>query len=182
MTLVRQVTIPEFQRFLARMVPDVTRALVRGLRAGALILQRTVVIEIGQTSPRPAVDTGELRNSVQYVQRPDGAAVTVDAPHAAAIENGTRPFTPPLQPLIDWVRRKGIGRMEGPAPRRGRRRWRSAQEASVINTARAIQMTIAKRGIAPRHYFARGWARALPLILAEADRELATLGYGRIRR
>lgn len=51
----------------------------------------------------------ELAESLHVV---DGAAgnsdVVADAPHAAAVENGSRPHTPPLAPLIAWVALRGV--------------------------------------------------------------------------
>lgn len=160
----RRVTIPEFQRILANLVPEIEKAMIKGLRSGALQLHRVVVSEIDAAQPFPAVDTGELRNSVDTELVRDGAIVSVKAPHAAIIEYGTRPFWPPLSPLIRWVERKRLG---------------TPEEAEGI--ARAIQRKIAKVGIAPRHYFAAAWARALPMIQTEVLRELAGLGYGHVR-
>jgi len=34
--------------------------------------------------------------------------IVVDAPHAAAIERGSRPHTPPLAPLVAWVKLRGM--------------------------------------------------------------------------
>jgi hypothetical protein len=57
---------------------------------------------IAQAAP---VDVGSLKSSVRVERDGDSWQIVVDAPHAAAVEVGTRPHTPPLQPLIDWVRR-----------------------------------------------------------------------------
>lgn len=37
-----------------------------------------------------------------------GSTIVVDAPHAAAVEMGSRPHTPPLEPLIKWVKLRGM--------------------------------------------------------------------------
>ena len=37
-----------------------------------------------------------------------GYRVFVDAPHARHVEYGTRPHTPPFQPLLDWAVAKGF--------------------------------------------------------------------------
>ena len=47
---------------------------------------------------------GELRDSVAGKPTEKGARIDADAPHAAAVEVGSRPHTPPLEPLIAWVR------------------------------------------------------------------------------
>lgn len=48
------------------------------------------------------VDTGELRDSVTVQDTPGGAAVTVGAPHAAAVEYGTG--TTPPRPVVRRAR------------------------------------------------------------------------------
>lgn len=180
---VHVVSITQFQRILVQMTPKIRDACIRGLRSGALILHRTVVIEIGQSTPYPAVDTGELRNSVDTEFTDQGAIVDVKAPHAAVMEHGARPFRPPLAPLIEWVKRKGLARGSlGTKPRgTSREVWRSREEAEAVRIARAVQRKIAKDGIAPRHYFAKAVVRANPMIRAEVDLELARLGYGTVR-
>src|ERR1700723_2746681 len=34
--------------------------------------------------------------------------IVLDAPHACAVEEGSRPHTPPLEPLIAWVKLRGM--------------------------------------------------------------------------
>lgn len=56
----------------------------------------------------------ELADSlaVEYAEELDDggfqATVRADAPHAAAVEEGSRPHTPPLEPLIKWVKLRGM--------------------------------------------------------------------------
>lgn len=57
---------------------------------------------------------GELRSSVHVVGRGVDAAIVIDAPHAAAVENGSRPHWAPLVALIKWVKLRG---MQGMAAR-----------------------------------------------------------------
>lgn len=73
----------------------------------------------------------------------------VDAPHAAAVEVGSRPHTPPLDPLVAWVVLK-ITQMG------------SGEEARRI--ARAIQIKISKVGTRP-HWFVRSSLPAIRLAL-----------------
>ncbi len=50
---------------------------------------------------------GELRQGIHVLNiSADGSAVGIKAPYAAAIQNGTKPFYPPIEPLKKWVRRK----------------------------------------------------------------------------
>lgn len=52
---------------------------------------------------------GELAASIHVEDgTPGNSSVVADAPHAAAVEVGSRPHTPPLGPLIAWVQLRGI--------------------------------------------------------------------------
>ncbi len=51
---------------------------------------------------------GELAESIHFGEALNGAYVIADAPHAEAVEVGSRPHTPPLAPIIAWVRLRGI--------------------------------------------------------------------------
>src|SRR4051812_27825637 len=53
---------------------------------------------------------GELRASVHA----DGTRVVVDAPHAAAVERGSRPHWMPLEPLLEWVKLRGFQGLASP--------------------------------------------------------------------
>lgn len=57
-----------------------------------------------------AIDTGELLNSGHVVETENGYQVVYDAVHAATVEFGRAAGSrmPPLDPIIKWVRRKGI--------------------------------------------------------------------------
>ena len=139
-------TIP-LSAFIVRMATlggDVEAAVINGLQEAGMRLHGFVVDEIDHAAPHPAVDRGELRNSVEVVMTPKGCTVTVKAPHAAIIEDGTRPFRPPFQPIFEWVVRKGL--FPDPPYTQRDLAW------MIINH-------IAKVGIAPRHYMAKAFAR-----------------------
>jgi hypothetical protein len=140
---------------------------------------RDTAHEVAQNVP---IAFGELRHSVHAEvmgQFPfiRGAKVIADAPHAAAVEVGSRPHWMPLAPLVKWVKLRG---MQGLNKRGG---VRSANRRANGNTtaehafriasqikslerhgtnqvddaekiARAIQAVIAKRGTKP-HFFMR---------------------------
>lgn len=140
----RKVTVPEFARKVRDLGGDMKTAVQMGMVKAAQRLEGYVVQEIDAAQPYPAVDRGTLRNSVETRTTAKGTiTVAITAPHAPYIEDGTRPFWPPLQPLIDWVRRKGLADGEG----------------EVVSIARAVQHTIATRGIQPRHYMRKAFAR-----------------------
>jgi hypothetical protein len=154
--MARTVTLSEFHRKILKLVPELEGAVVRGLKSSALRLEGLVTEEIDTAKPFPAVDRGELRQSVGHEFFEDGAEVAVSAPHAAHIEHGTRPHWPPFQPILEWAQRKGIS--EDP-----------------YGFAKAVQKKISEEGIAPRHYFKKAWDRVQPVIGQEIDRELAAL-------
>lgn len=150
------VSLDDFPRILDGLPEKFTNAAILGLRSAALRLEGFAVEEITSAEPRPAVATGELSRSVVTTNVDDGAIVRIDAPYAAAMEEGTRPHFPPLQPLEDWVVVKGIAR----------------DPASVKRIAYAIALKIARDGIAPRHFFAKAVRRVEPLIPVEIAREM----------
>jgi hypothetical protein len=63
---------------------------------------------VGIVKRQVPVAFGDLRESVEAKNTERGAAIVVDAPHAAAVEVGSRPHTPPLEPLEAWVRLRGM--------------------------------------------------------------------------
>lgn len=77
------------------------RRLERELRRAA----KRGVTAVKQNVP---VAFGELRESVHSEPVDGGAQIIVDAPHAAAVNNGARPHWMPLEPLIRWVKLRGM--------------------------------------------------------------------------
>ena len=51
------------------------------------------------------IDTGLYAQSWDTQMEQDGITLGNHAPHAPIIENGARPFTPPLGPLLAWAKR-----------------------------------------------------------------------------
>jgi hypothetical protein len=155
----RNITLTDFERRVTRFVPEIRRAYVRALQSAALRLNGIVVQEIDTATPHPAVSSGELRGSVDTELVEDGGIVSVSAPHAPMMEYGTRPFTPPLDPLVRWVVRKKL----------------AGSPAEARQIARAIQRKIARDGIAPRGYMAKAFARLPPILRAEIITELSRM-------
>ena len=67
-----------------------------------------IAIELSNELKEEApVSSGQLRQSITIVNRRKGRiTVGVQAKYAMAIQNGTKAFTPPLEPLKTWGRRK----------------------------------------------------------------------------
>lgn len=157
-----RVTLPRFAQALARMGPELERAVIVSLQSSATDLDGRVLQEIDNADPFPAVDRGELRNSRDVDNTARGAVVAVKAPHAAIIEDGTRPFFPPIAPLAAWAKRKGLAT--------------SDEEARSIGFL--IARKISKDGIAPRHYFAKAFRRFVQsgVVIQHLRRELHRIG------
>jgi len=143
---------------------------------------------VGIVKRRVPVAYGELREAVHAEQRAAGAAVVVDAPHAAPVETGSRPHTPPLAPLVAWVKLRGaqgllsprqIGRLPGrttaahavtvAAALQSMERGGALDVDAPVRIARAIQQAIARRGTKP-HWYARGALPELRRVLGPAIR------------
>lgn len=160
-----ELTLGEFAEEVGDLPGNLEAAIIRGLRSAAARGVSAVVEAIQTTKPYPAVDRGELAGSVEHSTLPRGARISVDAPHAAVVENGTRPFWPPLQPLEDWARRKfGVDDDE-------------AEEIAV-----AVQRKIAMFGIEPRHYFRRAMTVIRKFVPIEVESELAKFGRLQARK
>lgn len=105
---------------------------------------------------RAPVDTGTLRRSIDVevtgAVRGLVALISDDTPYAAAQEAGTRPFTPPIGPLIDWATRQ--------APNLG------LDDDAIEAFAYGVQKAIAARGIRAR-WFTRDAQPELGMILEQ---------------
>jgi len=53
------------------------------------------------------VDTGQLLQSGELINTQDGCKVVWSLDYADFVEYGTDPHWAPIEPLIDWARRKG---------------------------------------------------------------------------
>ena len=123
---------------------------------------------------------GELGESLADKPTGTGAKIEAGAPHAAAVEVGSRPHTPPLEPLIAWVRLRAaqgllserqLNKLPGTttatharavaAQVRGMERDGAVDADAPRQIAFAIQQKIAREGTLPQ-WFAR---RSLPAIV-----------------
>ena len=94
-----------------------------------------------------AFDRGTLARSGHVTRQFLVKAVVFDAPHAAVVELGSAPHTPPLDALIGWVKRKI--RLPSRRARSGKRRVKDSEARKI---AFAIQQKIKKKGTPPRPY------------------------------
>ena len=99
------------------------------------------------------VDVGTLKGSIHVEETTQGPRVVVDAPHAAALELGSRPHTPPLAPLVEWVRRnRARFGIRGRGTTRDKATGRLDASPEVVRIAVAIQQKIRLHGTKPRFF------------------------------
>lgn len=91
---------------------------------------------------------GELRGSLHILDAANGSALIADAPHAAAVEKGSKPHKPPLAPLIAWVTLRGMqGLSASGSVRRSANVHQSAKSiASALHAAKGRSGAAAWRG------------------------------------
>ena len=73
------------------------------------LVERKCIKVVNEAKRNAPVDRGGLRSSLRYnisfrEDLPVGV-VGSNLPYARALEFGTRPFTPPLKPLMEWGER-----------------------------------------------------------------------------
>lgn len=126
-------------------------------------------------------------------------ALVNDAPHAGIVERGARPHMPPLEPILEWVKRhlRGFG-FKAPkfrAPKQGPLRSESAYarralrvqahaeavadfEDDVLALAEAIRWKIYKNGQAPTWFVRSNLPKLRDLVAAEIDKAIAAAVSG----
>lgn len=117
------------------------------------------------------VDTGLYAQSWGVQEGQDSVTIGNYAPHAPIIENGARPFTPPIGPLLAWAKRVLSGTSpDGKKIETGQPESNYSPE--VWSLAKGVQKKIAAVGIQPRFVL----ERTIPLIMSRIERELRKIG------
>ena len=129
---------------------DYRKAVVKG------VLQS--VPDLVAASP---VDTGLYAASWDFDVNEERAILGNTAPHAPIIEEGARPFTPPIGPLLAWAKRVLKSSSQPPD-----------YDSEVWGLAVGTQKKIAAEGMKPRHVL----RKQLPKIIANIRGELRKLG------
>lgn len=152
---VKQISLDQLADELGAYADEAVETLEQAVFLGCLASLPDLV----RSSP---VDTGQYANSWD-VERDPGVSVVIGnfAPHAAVIENGARPFTPPIKPLLEWAKRVLNDRSQPPE-----------YSPEVWALARGTQQKIAAEGMAPKHVL----EKAVPTILQNIRRELDSRG------
>lgn len=171
---------------IARDMPVIRQKTVRGVH-------QTIVATAHAIAKNVPIAFGDLRASVHGVWTPNGGGANVEAPHAAAVEFGSRPHWVPLEPLIRWVKLRGMQGLSsrgaakwnrGPGKTTGRHSLEVARSLNAMakggalsidapeQIAKAIQIAIAKKGTRP-HWFVRNtMPTAMRILHREVGRAL----------
>lgn len=128
--------------------------LARVLRRDMAALRSAVLDAVHETAAEGAdvaiqtvpVAFGELVSSIRDIPRERGATIRADAPHAKAVEVGSRPHWAPIAPLKKWCELKGMG----------------------PGAAYAVQRKIARDGTRPTWFM----ARTVPIVERLLDRNM----------
>lgn len=186
---------------------DFAQQITKDMKARDRRMASAVRRAARQTARYVALNTvpkafGELADSIHVEVIGVGRAdVVADAPHAEAVENGSRPHWMPIEPLLKWVKLRGMQgltksgrviaaravakdwRKEGDraialalrnkAQRVGRRQAAVTPVDAAMEVARAIQAAIAKRGTKPHKFMALGIPAAEQHLALLATRAVA---------
>jgi hypothetical protein len=139
----------ELKEFTNRSLADQRKAVVRGVEKS--------IPELVRTSP---VDTGQYASSWSFTSDEKSVILGNFAPHAPIIENGARPFKPPIGPLLAWAKRV-LGDSSQP-PNYSNHVW-----ALAVYTQKKIE----KEGMKPRAIL----EKAMPMILENIKEEFKKL-------
>ena len=169
-------------------VGDLPKVLTRDMKARERrinsAIAKTARAGVAIVKPRVPVAFDDLKDSLHATKN----QIIADAPHAGAVENGSRPHFPPLEPLIKWVKLRGMqalyGGAKGPTGKahadmvglalkgeesstspKYKRKGKFSDIDAPTRVARAIQMSIGRNGTKP--YFYMGGA--VPDIVSVLD-------------
>lgn len=131
------------------------------LRYGRLLDETALRIQATARS-NVRVDTGTLRRSIRIGGVGLTRTVTAggrDGPYAVFVEFGTRAHFPPLDPLVNWVRRNRVKLGLGG----------QLDMAKIRSVAFAIARAIGRRGTPPRPFMFPAWEMESPRFRREAE-------------
>lgn len=136
----------ELRRANEERIEDYKKAVVRG-----------VIKSIPDLVTASPVDTGLYASSWDFTVTEKEVILGNTAPHAAIIERGARPFTPPIRPLLAWAKRVLKSSSQPPD-----------YDSEVWALAKGVQNKISQEGMKPRNVL----EKALPGIIENIRSEL----------
>jgi hypothetical protein len=126
------VNLKDFSKELG----EFTKASLEMQRAA---VTRGVARSIPDLVAASPVDTGRYASSWSFTETETSAILGNTAPHSAMIEYGSRPFTPPIRPLLEWAKRVLQDPSQPPN-----------YSSEVWALAKGTQKKIAKYGMEPK--------------------------------
>ena len=143
---------------LAKELGAVTEAHLSELKRATALGVAKSIPDLVKNSP---VDTGLYAQSWDFTSTEKAVILGNYAPHAAIIEHGARPFTPPIGPLLAWAKR--VLRDPSQPPNYSDRVWA---------LAKGTQKKISLEGMRPKKVM----ENAIPSIIANIRQEYMRLG------
>lgn len=156
----------------------IVRAVHRTAQMGAKVVRENVPVAFH-----------ELEHSVHPVMLGDaGAKIVADAPHAAAVEVGSRPHWPPLEPILLWVKLRGMQGLQSdkqlaklPGTTTARHARAVAGQIAAMRVggrtpvdapmqiAQAIRASIGRNGTKPHFYMLKSLPAITEILKAEIE-------------
>lgn len=148
------VQLSEFAKELEAYTPSHLEKLRKATVAGVA----QSIPDLVRASP---VDTGLYAASWDFTEEEGKVILGNYAPHAAIIEYGARPFTPPLAPLLAWAKRVLNDSSQPPD-----------YSPQVKSLAFAVQAKIKREGMKPKQIMQNAIPQIIENIKAEYKRVL----------
>jgi hypothetical protein len=167
MSVVKRVDLTDF----AKEIGAYTENSIKELKAATVKGVAKSIPDLVAASP---VDTGMYAASWDFNETEYGAIIGNYAPYAGIIENGARPFRPPLGPLLAWAKRvlrNQVSHQSG-SVMRNTGQPESDYSPEVWALAIYTQKKISEQGMAPRHIMENTIPKILANIRAEMQRLL----------
>lgn len=151
---VKTVKLNQLSKELGMVLPNQISIVKQAVFNGCLQSVSVLV----EKSP---VDTGQYASSWDVIKDEISVTLLNYAPHASVIENGARPFTPPLEPLLQWAKRVLQDSSQPPD-----------YSKEVRSLAFSVQRKIKLYGMLPKKIL----TNEMPNILERIKKELIRLG------
>lgn len=157
-------------RKVLKSLDELGKALTKdlGTLQGRVLKGVEQTADLGKTAAygRAPVAFGELREGIEVQGEGRSVKIVSTAPYSAAVEVGSRPHWPPIEPILAWVQLRGTQALDtkasGGAPRGTPDRVSKSIAAqgtdhstpvdAALVVARAICAGIAAHGTAPTHF------------------------------
>ena len=169
----------QFKKFQLKLKRDIVAAVHKTGRRGEKVVAKNIPIAFGELERGLSTILEQANPSQPYGK----AEIQVKAPHALAVEYGSRPHMPPLAPILAWVKLRGAqaypninkARPRGPTGRawaaivatqlkgyeiRASRKANTGRYSPVDAPeilARRIQISISKVGTRPQFYMSKSF-------------------------